>query len=150
MSQQSSNTNASDESSGYQSASQPECSYEQPNSVDKLSDSSDEPSPPVDCTCGNCHLYTLCTRGCSNPGVGSGISLPIWNGTGKNFHADNWQFKDETELTNDTEQIVQAFADLVLNTRISFAQKQEFCSQYKEGTYTLDDVILWLRQMEVI
>ena len=137
--QQSSNTKISDESSGYHSASQPESSHEQPNSSDEQSDSSDEPTKPVDCACGDCHLYTLCTRGCSNPGVGSGIPLPIWNGTGKIFQADDWQFRDERELSNETKQIVQDFADFVLDTRKSLAQKVE-----------LDDIILWLRQLEVI
>ena len=131
----------SDESSGYQSASQPECSHEQSNILDEPSESSDEPTTPVNCTCGNCRLYTLCTRGCY-PGVGSDVPLPsIWNGTGKGFEADDWQLTEyERELTNATRLIVQDFADLVLNTRKSLAQKVEL----------LDDVILWLRQLEII
>ena len=139
---QSNNTDISDESSGYQSVSQPECSHEQSNSLDEPSDSSDEPTTPVNCTCGNCHLYTLCTRGCLNPGVGSDVSLPIiWNGTGKGFEADDWQFTEyERELTKATKLIVQDFADLVLNTRKSLAQKVEL----------LEDIILWSRQLEVI
>ena len=139
---QSNITNISDESSGYQSASQPECSHEQSNSLDEPSDSSDEPTTPVNCTCGNCHLYTLCTRGCLNPGVGSDVLLPIiWNGTGKACQTDEWQLTEyERELTKATKLIVQDFADLVLNTRKSLAQKVEL----------LDDVILWLRQLEVI
>ena len=43
-------------------------------------------------------------------------------------------------ITKATKLIVQDFADLVLNTRKSLAQKVEL----------LDDVILWLRQLEVI
>ena len=137
--QQSSSTNISDESSGYQSASQPECSHEQSNSLvepsDELSDNSDEPITPVNCTCGNCHLYTLCTRGCY-PGVGSDVSLPVWSGTGRNFQADDW---DEWELANDTRKIEHAFAGLVVDTSKSFAQKVK-----------VDEVVLWLRQLEVI
>ena len=135
---QSSNTNISDESSGYLSASQPECSHEQSNSLDEPSESSDEPTTKVDCTCGNCNLSTLCTRGCSNPGLGSGISLPVWSGTGKTFQADV-QFKDEWELANDTRKIVEAFADLVVDTSTSLTQKVK-----------LDKVVLWLTQLEVI
>ena len=137
---QSNSTNIYDESSGYQSASPPECSHEQSNSLDEPSDSSDEPTTPVNCTCGNCHLYTLCTRGCLNPGVGSDVSLPnIWNGTGKAFQADDWQFKDEWELTKDTRKLVKDFADFVRNTSNSLAQKVK-----------LEEVVLWLRQLEVV
>ena len=83
------------------------------------SDSSDEPTTPVDC------------------GDGSDISLPIWNGTGKDFEADDWQFKNEWELTNDTKKLVHDFAVLVLNTWKSFAQKVD-----------LDYVVMWLRQLD--
>ena len=72
-------------------ASQPECSHEQSNILDEPSESSDEPTTPVNCTCGNCHLYTLCTRGCLNPGVGSDVSLLVWSGTGKACQTDEWQ-----------------------------------------------------------
>ena len=136
LSQQSGNSKVSDESSGYQSASH--CSHEQPDSSDEQTDSSDEPNIAVECTCGNCNLYTLSTRGCSNGGDGNGISLPIWNGTGKTFQADEWQLKDERELINDTKQIVRAFARLVVDTSKLFAQKVD-----------LGEVVLWLRQMVV-
>ena len=136
MFQQSSNT---DDSSGYQSASLPECSYKQ-SSSDEQSDSSDEPTPPVYCICGDCDLYTLCTRGCC-PGVGRGIPLPIWNGTRKTFQADYWQLIDyERELTKATKKIVKAFAHLVTDTSKSFAQNPKV---------RLGEVVLWLRQMEV-
>ena len=107
LSQQSCNTKPSDESRGYHLAS-----HEQP-------DSSDKPTTPVDC------------------GDGNGISLPIWNGTGKTFQADDWQFKDEWELTSDTRKLVKDFADLVLNTSNSLAQKVD-----------PDVVVLWLRQLD--
>ena len=140
LSQQISKTKTSDESSGYQSASPPECSDEQSNSLDEPPESSDEPTTPVNCTCGNCHLYTLCTRGCLSPGVGSDVSLPnIWNGTIKAFQAGDWQFKDEWKLTKDTRKLVKDFADFVRNTSNSLAQKVK-----------LDEVVLWLRQLEVI
>ena len=131
---QSSSTNISDESSGYQSASQPEWSHEQSNISDEPSDNSDEPITPVNCTCGNCHLYTLCTRGCY-PGVGSDVSLPVWSGTGRNFQADDW---DEWELANDTGKIELAFVGLVDDTSKSFAQKVK-----------VDKVVLWLKQLGV-
>ena len=63
----------------------------------------------------------------------------IWNGTGKTCQADEWQFKDERELINDTKKLVKDFADFVRNTSNSLAQKAK-----------LEEVVLWLRQLEVI
>ena len=73
------------------------------------------------------------------PRSGSGISLPVWSGTGKTFQADDLPFKDEWEFANDTRKIVEAFANLVVDTSTSLTQKVK-----------LDKVVLWLTQLEVI
>ena len=121
-----------EESSGYQSALMTNSSDEQTNSSDL-----DIPTTPIGCTCGNCSLYTLCTRGCSNPGIGDSSPLPIWNGAETTFTTDSWQFNYENRLMRDTSNIVFAFASLVNHTLDSFSNQ-----------VSLNRIVLWLKQLE--
>lgn len=118
--------------SGYQSASST-------NSSDERSYISASSTTLVECTCGGCCLYTLCTRGCSNPGVNGGIPLPIWNGTESNFPADSWQFHYESKLTHDTNNVSFSFASLVNCTIESFSISAKV---------SLKRIILWLKQLK--
>ena len=96
------NPQITDESSGYSSGSPSDeqiySSEEQP----------DIPTIPAGCTCGNCRLYTLCKRGCLNPGlaIGGGAQLPIRNGMGVG-----------------DEDIELSFGRLVIETCTSFKEK---------------------------
>ena len=119
-----------EESSGYQSMLQTYSSDEQTSDSDL-----DTPTTPVGCTCGNCSLYTLCTRDCPNQDVGNSPPLPIWNGT-ETYTTDSWQFDYETRLMLDTKKIVTAFASLVNHTLDSFSD------------LSLNRIVLWLKQLE--
>ena len=73
-------------------------------------------------TCGNCCLYNLCKRGCTNPGIGCGTTLPVWNGANNTLSPDDSQFI-ETRLGVDTKKIVDGFASLVNRTLNSFVKR---------------------------
>lgn len=120
-----------EESSGYQSALWTNSSDDQSNGSDL-----DTPTPSVGCTCRDCSLYTLCTRGCSNPGIGDSPPLPIWNGTETTLTTDSWQYDYENELICDTRNIGHAFASLVNRTSDSFSQ------------VSLNRTVLWVKQLE--
>ena len=137
MSQQSKNTQklSQSESSGYSSGltlnEHSSSSDEQMTTSDEQPNTCDACTRPVECSCGNCGLYTLCTSGCSNLGVSSGANL-IWNGTSP---ADSWS---ESELEHHTKRISHAFAHLVKYTLKSFTQNK----------LPLDETILWLQELE--
>ena len=120
-----------EESSGYQSAPWTNSSDEHPNGSDL-----DTPTPPVACTCENCSLYSLCTRGCLNPG-GDSPPLPIWNGTETTFTTNSWQYNYENKLMRDTNHIIFAFASLVNHTQRSFSDR-----------VSLNEIVLWIKQLE--
>ena len=113
------------ESSSYSSDDQTKILDKQPNT----------PTAPVKCTCGDCGLYTLCTNGCSKPGV-CGVPVKsvrgIWNGTSR---TDDW---DESELEYRTKCLSVAFAHLVKYTLTSFKKKKG----------ELNQIILWLQELE--
>ena len=113
------------ESSSYSSDDQTKILDKQPNT----------PTAPVKCTCGDCGLYTLCTNGCSKPGV-CGVPVKsvrgIWNGTSR---TDDW---DESEFEYRTKCLSDAFAHLVKYTLTSF----------KKNKVELNHIIIWLKELE--
>ena len=116
------------ESSSYSSDDQTKILDKQPNIPDT-------PTAPVKCTCEDCGLYTLCTSGCSKPGV-CGVPhksvLGIWNGTSP---TDHW---NESELEYHTKRLSEAFAHLVKYTLISFKKKE----------VEPNHIIIWLQELE--
>ena len=116
-------------SSGYGSAS--------PSTVDSESeDASSSLATPVGCGCGKCSLYTLCTKGCSQPS--GGTPLPIWNGTESTFSANSWQYSYESKLIDDTKEMSCKFASLVNRTVDSLK------------TVSLNRITLWMKHLEAI
>ena len=105
------------------------------NSIDKQPSISDAATTPVNCTCGDCNLYTLCTSGCPKAGVCGGplkLVHGIWNGTSP---TDRW---NESELEHHTKCISHAFADLVDHTFDSFTKKEDKLSR----------IIMWLQELD--
>ena len=116
------------ESSSYSSDDQTKILDKQPNIPDT-------PTAPVECACGDCGLYTLCTNGCSKPdvcGVPLKSVLGIWNGTSP---TDHW---NESELEYHTKCLSDAFAHLVKYTMTSFEKKK----------VETNHIIIWLQELE--
>lgn len=94
-----------------------------------------QPNIPDTPTARDCGLYTLCTSGCSKPGV-CGVPLKsvrgIWNGTSP---TDHW---DESELEYRTKCLSGTFADLVEYTLTSLEKR-------KVGP---NRIIIWLQELE--
>ena len=140
MSEQSRNTENPKILRQYECGKSSGCSVEQLNSSDESQNSSDEwqktsntPTRPVGCRCGNCGLYTLCTSGCTVSGGTLKLATGIWNGTSP---ADGW---NESELEYCTKCISHAFAHLVNHTLDSFTKKK----------VSLNEIVLWLKQLGV-
>ena len=120
-------------SSGLTLAEQLNSTDDPKNSSDEQPNTSNTPTTPVGCTCGNCGLYTLCTSGCSDGGSTLKLADGIWNGT---YPADGW---NENKLEYNTKCISDAFAHLVNHTLGSFVEKN----------VPLNRIVLWLKHLEV-
>ena len=119
-------------SSGLTSAEQLNSSDDPENSSDKHQITSNTPTTPVGCKCGNCGLHTLCTSGCTDSGGTLKLATGVWNGASL---ADSW---NESELEYCTKCISDAFAHLVNHTLDSFAKKE----------VSLKRIVVWLKQLE--
>ena len=120
-------------SSGLTSAEQLNSSDDPQNSSEEQPNTSNTPTTPVGCMCGNCGLYTLCTRGCTDSGGTLKLATGIWNGTSP---ADGW---DENALEYCTKRISDAFARLVIHTLDSFAKKK----------VSMNRILVWLKHLEL-